>query len=198
MSKSSIGLGTNTSSRPTRASRREAAARVVAEVAEVIDDEAPPATQFAPADSDRPASTSDAPAAVKDDASPVVQPTLTSVSAQSAPDTAVSESPDGDMPSANSSAPAVAPTEPTVSTPAVAPAGAQERSATVDDLFERRKRPTKKPLNTYVTAATAARLERFVREHELTTTGVVDKALTRLLDEMGVPQADMHGTLIES
>ncbi|WP_241665988.1 hypothetical protein [Prescottella subtropica] len=66
------------------------------------------------------------------------------------------------------------------------------------ELFETRKRPGKKQLNTYVTAATAARLEQFVRENSLKTTDVVDKALSRLLDEMGVPAADVHGNLIES
>lgn len=73
-----------------------------------------------------------------------------------------------------------------------------KRPATVTDLFEPRKKPGKKPLNTYASASTAARLDWFVKQHGLKTTDVVDTALVRLLDEMGVPQADMHGVLLEN
>ncbi len=133
MSKSSIGLGAGGSTRSTRASRRDDAARVVAEP-------------------------------------------------ETAPLSDVSVTP---------AAPAAAPVSP--ATPVSA-----EKSSAVTELFETRKRPGKKQLNTYVTAATAARLEQFVRENSLKTTDVVDKALSRLLDEMGVPAADVHGNLIES
>lgn len=146
MSKPPIGLGTGASTRPSRASRRDDAARVVAENPE--------------------------PARVSDSRGIPTGPAAISPS-----------------PAAASPSPAPA------SSPSPAPAAVS--SAAVTDLFETRKKPGKKQLNTYVTAATAARLDKFVRENGLKTTDVADKALSRLLDEMGVPAADVNGNLIE-
>lgn len=72
-----------------------------------------------------------------------------------------------------------------------------DTSTAVAELFDSPKRPKKNALSTYITVATSARLERLVREHDLTTTDVVEKALTRLLDDMNVPQADSHGRFTE-
>ncbi|WP_301851001.1 hypothetical protein [Rhodococcus pyridinivorans] len=72
-----------------------------------------------------------------------------------------------------------------------------DTSTAVAELFDSPKRPKKNALSTYITVATSARLERLVREHDLTTTDVVEKALTRLLDDMNVPQADSHGHFTE-
>lgn len=71
-------------------------------------------------------------------------------------------------------------------------------ASAVADIFEARRRPSKKSLNTYVTTSTMSRLDWFVRKHEFKTTDVVDKAIARLLDEVGVPQTDADGNLLES
>lgn len=67
----------------------------------------------------------------------------------------------------------------------------------ITDLFESRIRPKKNPLSTYITVGTAARLAKVARDNGIATTDLVEKALSRLLDDMGVPQADIHGNLVE-
>ena len=66
---------------------------------------------------------------------------------------------------------------------------------TATELFASQRKPKKRALSTYITVATFARLEDVVSTNGLSTTEVVETALARLFDEMGVPQADIEGNL---
>lgn len=65
------------------------------------------------------------------------------------------------------------------------------------ELFGSQRKPEKRALSTYITVATFARLQEVVSTNGLSTTDVVETALARLFDEMGVPQADIEGNLTE-
>ncbi|MFZ2528452.1 MAG: hypothetical protein WAX14_12480 [Rhodococcus sp. (in: high G+C Gram-positive bacteria)] len=66
---------------------------------------------------------------------------------------------------------------------------------TATEPFTLRRTPKKKALSTYITVATSARLAEATRSSGLSTTDVVEAALVRVFDELGIPPADVDGNL---
>lgn len=78
----------------------------------------------------------------------------------------------------------------TTTTPVERVAQPQAGTPTGLSSLRAKRAPTKTPLNTYVLASTARRLEAFRRENNFSTTDIVDLALQELLSKAGVPEFD--------